>query len=46
MLVTHLTLDLGPWHKGCHRIDDEHIYGTAPDQDFRNIQGLLTRVWL
>jgi hypothetical protein len=44
--VAHLTLDLGPRHQCGDRVDHDDVQRTGPDQHVRDLQRLLTGVWL
>jgi hypothetical protein len=41
MLISDITVDLGPGHKGCNRINNNNINGVAADKNLGNLKGLL-----
>src|SRR5512133_91801 len=46
MGITHVALDLSLGHQGRHRVDHQHVDGTAAHQCFGDFQGLLTGIRL
>ena len=46
MAVAHIAFDLSLRHQRGHRIDDDHVKRTRPDEHIRDFQCLLAVVWL
>ena len=46
MRFAHLAFDLGAWHERRDRVDDDNVHSARSNQDFHNLQRLLSVVGL